>query len=306
MPNAIKRGTDEPLLQYTEAAWTLQQGGESFQEWKGISLAKMSAKANYFAGLGWNGRLRFEHDVATLNVYLGNAGGAAGIQEITDRWEVAVDQEKPELYQNEKLLALVQANDATSAGSTGVNLQSLQIIAAIKNAISGNNSSPALAWGDFITAMGKPYLAADGTTEIPGSHLSTGINLTGSAPNLKHFFTDLAIGRSNFLHGKYSLRHTTIAPSNYAANVADFNVEKIYTIAQLLTECQSVVLWILPIPGYLSYKIGVYPVPANMLPNYIFGALKMRSNAVLVARGRIEITTEYLIDACPLHTYGAI
>jgi len=94
------------------------------------------------------------------------------------------------------------------------------------------------------------------------------------------------------------------APSDYSANVADFNCERIYSIAQLLTECQNGNLWYLPLPGYLVFKILSFPIPGTMPAGYMWGALKMRSGAVTAARNRIEISTEYIIDAMPIFTYG--
>ena len=60
----------------------------------------------------------------------------------------------------------------------------------------------------------------------------------------------------------------------------------------------------LPLPSYLAYKIANYPEPLYTLENRQWGALKTRSNAILAAEGRIEISTEYLIDSWPIHTYG--
>ena len=120
------------------------------------------------------------------------------------------------------------------------------------------------------------------------------------------FFNEYARGRTNFVHGKYLVKHTTIAPQNYSASVAEFNIEKIYGISQFLSEAQSSSLWILPLPAYLAYKILSYPVPVNMPPQYQWGALKMRSNAVSSVKGRIEISQEYLIDAISVPTYGTI
>ena len=100
------------------------------------------------------------------------------------------------------------------------------------------------------------------------------------------------------------LSEYALAPGNYSASVAEFNIEKIYSISQLLSEVQNSSLWILPLPAYLAYKILNYPVPVNMPPNYTWGALKMRGNAVVAARGRIEIQQEYLIDAISVPTYG--
>lgn len=152
--------------------------------------------------------------------------------------------------------------------------------------------------------MNRPILDDYGNPLDSGAQLQDAYNSVFSA--LQYFVLDYFRGATNYAHSKYVVRHTTNAPNNYSANVADFNVEKIYTIAQLLTEAQNGALWILPLPAYLAYKILNYPVPVNMPDNYLFGALKMRSNAVTAARNRIEISQEYLIDAWAKHTYGAI
>ena len=215
-----------------------------------------------------------------------------------------MDQDKPSLYDNATFLDIVRAMDATNYGVTGLNYTSEQIISAMKQSLEAAND-PFSAWKAFLGRMDGKLKDANGV-DIPSTVLKTGINIFGTSPNLKNFFTDLAFGRTHYLHGRYVVRHTTLAPSTYGANVADFNVEKIYSIAGLISECQNGSLWILPMPGYLAYKIANYPVPSptDMLPNYMFGALKMRSDATLAARNRIEIKTEYIIDAAPIHTYG--
>jgi hypothetical protein len=97
------------------------------------------------------------------------------------------------------------------------------------------------------------------------------------------------------------------APARWNANVADFNVERVYTIAQLMSECQNPSLWVLPLSGYLAYKILTLPIPdLTTKPNYMFGALKLCSNACIAANNRVDITTEYLIDACNLNLYQTI
>lgn len=317
MPSVALRGTNEPLLQHWETGFSREHGGTFSMEVKGTSLSKMSVLANNYANAGYKGNLRYQHGVATLTL---NAdftaipgGGTSPFTDITDKWEIGVDQEKPDLFQNETFLSIVQAGDDATVGFCGFNTKSSQIIAAIEAskkepiildedgvATETRGVSP---WQSFYSKMqyGKLHSAAG----VPGEAvLVTGINLLGAHPNLHDFVMDYFENRTNFLRGKYVVRHHTNAPSTYASNVADFSVEKIYTVAQLLSECQSSALWVLPMPGYLAYKINSYPVPTYLRGNYIWGALKTRSSATTAARGRVEIVTEYLLDGWPIHTYG--
>jgi hypothetical protein len=124
---------------------------------------------------------------------------------------------------------------------------------------------------------------------------------------LQEIYQDALMGVTEFMRGKYRLRHTTNAPARWGANVADFNVEKIYSIAQLIAETQNLNLWVLPLPGYLAYKILNYAVPdLTATPWRVWGALKMRSNAVTAANNRVDIQTEYLIDAISENLYQHI
>jgi hypothetical protein len=304
MPNPVLKGSTVPQLQWWEVDFSVSQGAKLRKEYKGIDIGQMSALCNSLAATH-NGTLRFEKNVATLTLETTSfPGGLPGginspVSSITDKWEIVADQEKPELFENKNFLGQISTMDATMGVAA-----SQQLIQAIRQVAGG--SYQANAWKsllDLITVT--PVVDAAGVALVSGAMLRDvvpGAYLTG----MKYFFDDYVRGRTNFLKGKPLLRHTTSAPSDYGANQADFNVENIYTIAQLLTECQSTTLWYLPLPGYLAYKILSYPVPAYMPPNYAWGALKSYSGAVTAARNRVEITTEYLIDACPKHTYGLI
>jgi hypothetical protein len=305
MANPVLKGSSDPQLQYWEIDFSPTQGGKLVYEYKGIDLGKMSALCNQAAIGGYSGKLRFEKSVATLQLETTKLSGRipGGINspasDITDKWEISVDQEKPELFENKNFLGQITTMDATFGVAA-----SQQLIQAIRQVAT--TGTQANAWKNFLdTIRITPVVDASGVALVSGAMLMDvvpGAYLAG----MKYFFDDYVRGRTNYVHGKYLLRHTTSAPSDFGANQADFNVENIYTIAQLLTECQSNTLWYLPLPGYLAYKILSYPVPANMPPNYAWGALKMGSGAVTAARNRVEITTEYLIDACPKHTYDLI
>lgn len=308
MPNPILRGGTDPYLQFWEIDFSPTQGARLTKEYKGIDIGKMSALCNSLAATH-QGKLRYEKNVATLTLETTSFTGGGGIpgitnppvSSITDKWEIAIEQEKPELFENKNFLGVVTSQDALFA-SAGVSNASQQLIQAIRTV--ANSGTPSNAWRNLLDFIKTTPIVDD-----LGQPLSSGAMLMDLVPGaylggMKYFANDYFRGRTNFLKGKYTLRHTTNAPSDFGANQADFNVENIYTIAQLLTECQSTSLWYLPLPGYLAYKILSYPVPANMPPNYIWGALKQGSGAVTAARNRVEITTEYLIDACPMHTYG--
>jgi len=298
MASPIIKGSGEPQFQYWEQEFTPYQGIHTNQEFKGTNLPKISALAQAYYNQGYKGKLRYEHNVATLTVentngaiYGGSTSPAASA--LVDKWEVAVDQEKPELFENSNFLGYLTFYDGTYAGL------SQQIIQCIRGV--ANSSSP--KWSAF-----SDQLKAQNIQDVTGTDISPATKIysvfSSKMSSIKYFVEDYLRGSTSFVRGKYTLKHTTIAPNTYSSNVSDFNVCNIYSIAGLLSECQSRSLWLMPLPSFLSYKISAYPVPATIPPNFYYGALKMRSPAVLAARGRIEITTEYLIDTWPIHTYG--
>lgn len=100
-------------------------------------------------------------------------------------------------------------------------------------------------------------------------------------------------GATEFVRSVYILRHTTNAPSNWAANVADFNVDRIYTTAQLLNECQNTSFWLLPLPPAMAYFIDNIYYPTAPSAYYTNGWLKRGASRSTAANFRIELTTEY-------------
>jgi len=310
------RGTDNPLLQSWETSWSPTTGGNFTASYAGYSLSKISNLAATYAAVGYAGKIRFEHNKASLELSIpsSNVPGATNnpFTDISDKWEIAVDVEKPELFENETFLSIVQAHDSAT---TWAHLQSKQIILAIKESASnpqllkadGKVDSAAkdvTPWDSFNSKLKyRPIKNATGG-DIASSHLGDGINVQTGHPCLNDFAIDYFEGRTSFVRSKYVVRHQTNAPSNYADNVADFNVERIYSVSRLITECTDTGLWIMPMPGYLVYKINNFDIPGYIPSNYYWGGLKMRSNAVTAARGRVEIQTEYLLDGWPQHTYG--
>jgi hypothetical protein len=99
-------------------------------------------------------------------------------------------------------------------------------------------------------------------------------------------------GVDSFYHHQYTLRHTTNCSNRYSLNIADLNVNYIYTTANLLSETQSSFLWVYPLPGRLAYKILSIPFPAAE-DDYLWGWLKSASAESTAANNRVNIVTEY-------------
>lgn len=99
-------------------------------------------------------------------------------------------------------------------------------------------------------------------------------------------------GSADYYTEGYVLRHTTNVSNRYSANIADFNINCIYTTAQLLSEVQNPSLWVYPMPGRLAYKLNALPAPPFQ-PFYLWGWLKSASSESTSANNRVNIVTEY-------------
>lgn len=310
-PNRV--GNRQPQLQKWGLRFSPTQGAILEKEYAGVDLTAMTALATTFASsYSYTGQLSFEGAIAKLTVTSTNGQGTLpggysfqGARDIVDKWEVGVADETPDLFKNVNYLNMFAAADAAYAGSTGMgNAISSQVAHVIRNLAGTANATHN---GVVQALKATSVYKLDGTEliPVPPTPLKLGnvIFAYSLAQGLKYFYDDYFSGGTSFVHSKYVLRHTTSAPSDYAANVTDFNVEKLYRISELLAECNNGGLWILPLPGYLNYKILNYEVPVVLPPNYYWSALKKRANAVMSYKNRIEISQEYLIDAWGRHTY---
>jgi len=309
-PNRV--GNRQPQLQKWGLRFSPTQGTILEKEYAGVDLAAMTALATTFSSTyTYTGQLSFEGAIAKLTVSSTNGQGALpggysfpGARDIVDKWEVGVADETPDLFKNLNYLNMMAPADAAYAGGTAMaNAVSSQVAHVIRN-LAG---TPNATHKGVIAALNATSLyKLDGSAVASGSaelKLGQVIYAYSLAQGLKYFYDDYFSGGTSFIHSKYVLRHTTSAPGDYAANVTDFNVEKLYRISELLAECNNGGLWILPLPGYLNYKILNYEVPTVLPPNYYWSALKKRANAVTSYKNRIEISQEYLIDAWGRHTY---
>jgi hypothetical protein len=122
----------------------------------------------------------------------------------------------------------------------------------------------------------------------------------GSMPQSGYLFELLARGATHYSLGQYVLRHSTNVSNQYAANIADVNVERCYTQAQLEAEITNAGLWTFPCPGRLIYKLRAIPVPTAQA-HYQWGWRKLPSPETTTANNRDEIATEYWLGQA--HTF---
>ena len=101
-------------------------------------------------------------------------------------------------------------------------------------------------------------------------------------------------GQDSFFWDVYSLRHTTNASNRGYSNIADYNVNRIYTQAQFLSEITNGTFWIFPAPIQIISALNTVFTGLGTAPsNYLKGALKGGSSRVTTANNRVNIVTEY-------------
>jgi hypothetical protein len=310
MPSQVYRGLSVPVLKSQDWDWDQSSGYTMDQQYDGFDVSAMVRLANWYNSYGVTSHLHLEGGRATLITK-----DATGNYTI-DKWEMAVDQSQPSIFENTLFNTLISDGTGTAAATV---TDKSKVITMLRIALENSNpTNSASAWNGLtqnplITyetdGDGNVTTSSAGNTEAAEFLAALGADFTGNTAKmkqLKQYFDDYNLGVTNFISGRYTLRHTTNAPNRWSANVADFNVEKVYTIAQLLSEVQNANLWVLPLPGYLAYKIANYFIPNLRGKNYVWGALKERSSAVTAANNRIEITTEYLIDQINTNLYPMI
>jgi len=108
-------------------------------------------------------------------------------------------------------------------------------------------------------------------------------------------FDRLRRGATHYALGQYVVRHTTNVSNQYGVNVADFNIERIYTTSQLIAETTNSNSWIFPMPGRMVYKLQNIVAPTAKT-DYLWGWRKLPSTETTTAGNRVEITTEYWLE----------
>lgn len=313
------RGYAGPLQQWYETNFDPTSGYTNRVEYKAFDWTRAQALANYFTSFGIAANLKNEHGMSTLTIT-----DATG-NYVIDKWELSVDREQPDMFENPLFLSLM---NTTADPQAAINMMK----SVLKNSNSNDDSDPTkdAGWNLLVRVNSTPVtidqLTGDPFSNPPGNQNNTALKFlsalgytfygtysqignftSANMVKLKQYFTAYQLGVTNFMRGKYKLRHTSNIPARWNVSVADFNVEKIYTISQLIAECTSS-SFIYPLPNYLSYKILNF-VPDNVAawtPYYTWGALKEKSDAQTAVNNRIELTTEYLIDNINTNLYLTI
>jgi len=112
---------------------------------------------------------------------------------------------------------------------------------------------------------------------------------------LKNVYNLVLRGSDVYPYSQYVLRHTTNVGNGYNSNIADVNVDCVYTSSQLLSEVQNAGLWIFPLPGELQYFIQHIPAPAAQ-SGYLWGWLKRSATRTTAPFNRVDLTTEYWLE----------
>ena len=120
---------------------------------------------------------------------------------------------------------------------------------------------------------------------------------TGLEGDALILYDKLYAGEDTYAIDQTVLRHTTNVSDRYQGNVANLNVGRIYTTAQLLAECQNGNFWNYPLPGEIQQTIeslvADFIEDNGQQDGWTIGWRKLRSVRNTVAGNRVGINTEY-------------
>lgn len=292
----IIRGNDEPQLQRIRYTKNASTGGQVTEEWRGGSTTKMTTKWNANVYLVQNAEMTFERDVAELKLTWGGtpSGGAGGTNslEITiDRWEVPEPKSEKPRFSHPLLYQWLQVLAVFDGTLIPEEWKIINYISQLNRGVSNNVKAVDL----FKESNFK------GWDSFSASYSTTGVQYIARA------YQAVVQGQTHYQSSQYSLRHTTNTPNYWSRNVADNNVNRIYTQSQLIAECTDSTLWYFPLPGRLQYKLAAsYADFAAQTPtraNYQIGWLKSASSETTTGRSRNEIQTGFVLDQWPLDVY---
>ena len=261
MPSIIYRGTRNPLYQRLRRETSPTTGVLETHEWAGIGDVEMLSLEQQYVAAGF--AVTFENRFGTYTLVARGiqAGGNAQANTI-DVWEIAADDEIVTSLKNPRNVA---------GCATG---EIVVIARALKD-------------GTTIADAAAALLLDSPSGTFPTTLSAYGLRL----------WERLQTGSDGYLDSKYVLRHTTNVDNRYGVNIADLNVNRIYTTAQLLSEAQDTGLWIFPLPGRLAYKINAlssdFIARYGTLANYQWGWLKSASRENTSANNRVNIVTDY-------------
>ena len=299
-PLPIKRGTDEPQLQKQSFSNNNSSGGSYTEVWRGISTSKMTTKWNGLIYTCTSATMEHKNDVAEATFVWagGSAGGAGGLNSkavTQDRWECPEPRAEKDLFTHPQLIYLINTNGSFTPSTTQLSdILCIMRQYAEKAKSSASSQSSEKVFRDAL----EDYLKEQGLSSPPMALYATAF--------LRYWHL-YANSQDHYQTSQYALRHTTSAPNGWALNVADQNVNCIYTTSQLLAECENTALWNFILPGRLDYKLSAassaFSAVTPTRANFQIGWLKSASAEAAVGRSRIEIQTGFVLDQWSTDVY---
>lgn len=264
-----QRGLSTPFCRRQTGRWSPTTGWTLDQEFNSLSLSAMENLSAIYQNAGVEYEITFQNGIATMRTV--DTTGTITI----DVWEITASRINGSVFGSPKVILDVSTNDLkvlTRAYLDGT---------TPKDAVDALNST--------TPAPSPLYTEPDTSTDSP----------------VKRLYDKVKNGEeATFLLDQYSLRHTTNASNRGFFNVADVNVNRIYTQTQFYNEIQNAGFWIFPAPqeiiGALQtvfFQLGTAPA------HYINGALKGGSSRVTAAANRVNITTEYTLALIDTDNY---
>lgn len=257
-PGQTKTGTVSPLVQWIEYDFDPVRGTVYNSEWD-----SPDPKQGYNFWLsqienGISARARFERGACKITIC--DSTQTYSI----DSWSIGSNDDQLSVFLNPNIINDLNAN---VVGGYDVAVPLLQ------QALS--NTPP-----DFpkIGVAGTPWVNYPNN----GATLLLWPALVGGTTDFRNSASALG----------YVIRHRTNISNRSLVNIADFGTGQIYTMAQLLSEVSSTLLWNNPCPPNLLYFIANFAVPPAVT-NTTVGFFKDRSNRETAANNRIDIITEY-------------
>jgi len=250
------RGTLVPQEEGYEYEYDPTTGGRRTFTFGTFSEAQAVALANLNIANRVPTKYRLVHGIATVIVSDSNFPGI-------DTWQIIANEVSKSRYDAPNLLRILNYGDGTDFYGDQIQL--------IKNAIENK-----VKWSDFVSTLDPSIAGADLTY-------------------VKNVYNLILRGSDVYPFSQYVLRHTTNVGNNYTSNIADVNVDCVYTTGQLLSEVLNSSLWIFPMPGSYQYFIQNIPAPATQA-GYLWGWLKRSATRTDAANCRTNITTEYWLE----------
>jgi hypothetical protein len=306
MTAPIQRGNVGPQLQKQTVTSEISRGSSYSEAWRGLSTTQMIDKWNSTILTAREGKISWGQGVAEMEItWAGSPGGQGASNSLavtTDRWETPEPRSEKPIVQHPAMLYLFEliATNSNMGFSDGT---VAALIAQFQKGIE--NNYPAL---DMTDASGGSITGWIKYQNFPGISVLT-------SDQLNYFIRMYRLclaGATHYQTSQYALRHTTLAPNYWSLNVADLNVNAIYTPAQFISEVSNGSLFYFPLPGRLNYKLSLAVASliaritasyGSIPANYQVGWLKSASSESTVAHGNIEIQTTYTLDLWSTDVY---